>query len=277
VSDARPAPDVAVRRRFAGKTVIVTGASRGQGAEEARAFAAAGARVLLCDILDDLGAEVAAEIVEAGGNAEYRHLDVSDQGQWEALVAGLRAEGDGLHVVVNNAGLTHRRGRIMESDLDDWDRLIAVNLKGALLGIKTTAELIRDSGGGSIVNIGSVAALTAHFAATYSVTKWAVRGLTKAAALELVDWGIRVNTIHPGIVETPVVAESQDFVAAMRNNTPMGRTGEASEIAAAVLFLASDEASFITGVDLSVDGGFTDVAPYWRVARDVLAQPDASW
>lgn len=264
------------RPRFAGKTIIVTGASRGQGAAHAAAFARAGGRVILGDVRDELGQEVAAAIVAEGGRAEFRHLDVSEPADWQTLIDVLRDDG-GLHVVVNNAGITHRRGRIMESELEDWDRVLAVNLKGTLLGIKLTAPLIRDSGGGSIVNIGSVAGLTAHFAATYGVTKWAVRGLTKAAALELVDWGIRVNTVHPGIVVTPAVEGSEDFIDAMRASTPMGRTGEADEIAAAVLFLASDEASFITGVDLSVDGGFTDVALYWRVARDVLATAGTKW
>jgi 3alpha(or 20beta)-hydroxysteroid dehydrogenase len=264
------------RPSFAGKTIVITGASRGQGAVEAAEFARAGGRVVLADVLDELGQQVAASIVAEGGLAEYRHLDVSQPDDWERLVDDLRDDG-GLHVVVNNAGIMHRRGRIMESELEDWDRLLAVNLKGTLLGIKLTAPLLRDSGGGSIVNIGSVAGLTAHFAATYSVTKWAVRGLTKAAALELLDWGIRVNAVHPGIVETPAVEGSEDFVDVMRANTPMGRTGLAEEIAAAVLFLASDEASFITGVDLPVDGGFSDVAPYWRVARDVLARPETKW
>jgi 3alpha(or 20beta)-hydroxysteroid dehydrogenase len=264
------------RPSFAGKTIVVTGASRGQGAVEAAEFARAGGRVILADVRDDLGHELANSIAGEGGRAEYRHLDVSQPDEWERLVRDLREDG-GLHVVVNNAGITHRRGRIMESELEDWDRLIATNLKGPLLGIKLSAPLIRESGGGSIVNIGSVAGLTAHFAATYGVTKWAVRGLTKAAALELVDWGIRVNAVHPGIVETPAVEGSEDFVDVMRSNTPMQRTGLAEEIAAAVLFLASDEASFITGVDLAVDGGFTDVAPYWRVARDVLAKPSTKW
>ena len=264
------------RPNFAGKTIVVTGASRGQGATEAAEFARAGGRVILADVRDELGQELAASIVAEGRRAEYRHLDVTRPADWERLVDDLRHDG-GLHVVVNNAGITNRRGRIMESELEDWDRLLAVNLKGPLLGIKLTAPLLRDSGGGSIVNIGSVAGLTAHFAATYSVTKWAVRGLTKAAALELIDWRIRVNAVHPGIVVTPAVDGSEDFINAMRAATPMGRTGEAEEIAAAVLFLASDEASFITGVDLTVDGGFTDVAPYWRVARDVLAQPGTKW
>jgi 3alpha(or 20beta)-hydroxysteroid dehydrogenase len=258
------------------KTVIVTGASRGQGASEARAFASGGAQVILCDVLDELGEAVTAEIVADGGIARYRHLDVGDRAQWRSVVDELRAD-CGLHALVNNAGITNRRGRVMNSDWEDWDRVLAVNLKGCLFGIQETATLIRDSGGGAIVNIGSIAALGGHFSGAYSVSKWGIRGLTKAAAMELLTWGVRVNTVHPGIVVTPVVEGSEDFVDAMRSQTPMGRTGLGEEIAAAVMFLASDAASFITGVDLPVDGGFTDLSPYWRVAEDIKSRPASKW
>jgi NAD(P)-dependent dehydrogenase (short-subunit alcohol dehydrogenase family) len=261
---------------YSGKTVIVTGASRGQGESHARAFAAAGARVILCDVLDELGEAVTEEIVAAGGDARYRHLDVSDRTHWRPVVAELRDEG-GLHGLVNNAGITNRRGRVMDSEWEDWDRVLAVNLKGCLYGIQESAELIRDSGGGAIVNIGSIAALGGHFSGAYSVSKWGIRGLTKAAAMELLEWGVRVNTVHPGIVVTPVVEGSEDFVDAMRAQTPLGRTGQGAEIAAAVMFLVSDAASFITGVDLPVDGGFTDLSPYWRVAEDIKSRPGSKW
>jgi 3alpha(or 20beta)-hydroxysteroid dehydrogenase len=158
--------------------------------------------------------------------------------------------------------------------LEDWNRLLSVNLTGAFLGIREAAPLIRDSGGGAIVNTGSIAGLTGHFATAYSASKWGIRGITKSAAMELVDWGIRVNAVHPGLVHTPLVEDSVDFVKALTDQTPMERGASSEEIAKVVLFLACDDSSYITGHDIAVDGGFTDIGGYWRVLKQVMAQPD---
>lgn len=253
-------------RRFEGKTVLVTGSARGQGACEARLFAAEGASVLLCDVLDDIAGDVVRGIQSDGGHALYLHLDVADEDSWKAVRDYVASKLHSLHVLVNNAAIAHRSA-LMSTEVRNWDRVLAVNLRGPFLGIQALAPLIRDSGGGAIVNIGSIAGVTGHFAAAYSASKWGLRGLTKAAALELVDWRIRVNAVHPGVVDTPIVAGSKKFVDAMVAMTPMRRIASAEEIAAVVLFMASDDASFVTGVDIDVDGGFAATAAYRKVAE----------
>jgi len=247
------------------KTVVVTGAARGQGAAEARRFAGEGARVVLTDVLDGDGEEVAAEIRGQGGRAVYRHLDVTDPGDWHELAAYLGASDEGLDVLVNNAGIAQRGSRLVDLDPDEWDRVFAVNVKGAFLGIRELVPLLRERGGGAIVNVGSSAAVTGNPIAAYSSSKWALRGLTKAAAFELADWRIRVNAVHPGIVDTPMVQGAPAMVELMRSHTPLRRVATAEEIAAVVLFLASDAASQVTGIDLPVDGGFTELGQFWNM------------
>lgn len=254
------------------KTVLITGASSGQGAAEAALFARLGSRVFLCDVQDDLGREVTARIAADGGNATYLHLDVTDETQWRDCVRAVAGSAGGLHVLVNNAGIAARRSRVMSMAAQDWQRVLAVNLTGPLLGIQATAELIRDSGGGTIVNIGSAAALTGHFATPYTAAKWGLRGLTKSAAMDLATWGIRVVAVHPGIIETPIVAGSDDFVAVMTDSVPTKRIGKPEEVAQVVAFLASDAASFVNGVDVPVDGGFTEFSLYYRVTEEVNAR-----
>jgi len=261
-------------QKLAGKTALVTGASSGQGAAEATLFAQAGARVILADIADDAGEAQAASIRDSGGDAQYRHLDVANEDEWRAAIENIKAESGGLNILVNNAGIPLRGGSVTNTKLEDWNRLISVNLTGAFLGIREAAPLIRDSGGGAIVNTGSIAGLTGHFATAYSASKWGIRGITKSAAMELVDWGIRVNAVHPGLVHTPLVEESVDFVQALADQTPMERGASSEEIAKVVLFLACDDSSYITGHDIAVDGGFTDIGGYWRVLKQVMAQPD---
>ena len=147
----------------------------------------------------------------------------------------------------------------------DWDRVLAVNLTGPFLGTREAAPLIRDSGGGAIVNIGSTAGINGHFAAAYSASKWGLRGLTKAAAMEYAGWGIRVNAVHPSILRTAMVAGSDAFVEAMEHMTPLKRSATLEDVAHAVMFLASDEAAYLTGLDLPVDGGFTEIGTYRSV------------
>jgi len=256
-----------VSYNFINKTVLITGGSRGQGAAEARMFASAGARVVVGDVLDAEGAALARAITEAGGTCEYRHLDVTGEQDWRDTVAFTKAKFSGLHVLVNNAGVSLRGVDMIGTTRADWDRVLAVNLTGPFLGIRMAAPLIRDSGGGAIVNIGSTAGINGHFAAAYSASKWGLRGLTKAAAHDFASWNIRVNAVHPSIVPTPMVAASANFVEAMESMTPMARSASPDDVAHAVLFLASEDASFLTGLDLPVDGGFTEFGIYAQVWR----------
>jgi 3alpha(or 20beta)-hydroxysteroid dehydrogenase len=241
-------------RRFEGKVVVISGAARGQGAAEARAFAAEGATVVLGDVLDDEGEAVAAGLGDA---ARYRHLDVVDEGSWQALVAEL----DRIDVLVNNAGVVHF-AHLTELELDDFRRVLDVNVTGTMLGMKTAAPALGRAGGGAIVNISSISGLKgAAETPAYVASKWAVRGLTKAAAVDLAPAGIRVNSVHPGVIDTPMVRRP--------GTTPEGilerhlprllvpRLGTPDDVVPLVLFLASDEAAYVTGAEFVVDGGWT--------------------
>jgi NAD(P)-dependent dehydrogenase (short-subunit alcohol dehydrogenase family) len=250
------------------KVAVVTGASSGMGAAEARLFAREGAHVFVADIQDEPGQQVVASISRAGGSAVYQHLDVTDEQSWTALVEALAGAG-GVHVLVNNAGITVRNG-VMEMDMADWERILAVDLVGPVLGMRACAPLMRDSGGGSIVNIGSLAALMGHPVAAYAASKWGLRGVSKTAAMELVDWGIRVNMIHPGLVDTPLIVGTSAY-GAMQSMTPMGRGATPEEVAEVALFLASDRSSFVTGVDIPIDGGFEATSAYRRVWKIATA------
>ncbi len=261
--------------RLAGKVALITGASRGQGEAEARLFAAEDAKVLICDVLDDEG-EAVAEAIRGGGHvARYRHLDVTDEAAWQATVDYAVAELGGLHVLVNNAGISLRKPSMLDIRRDEWQRVLDVNLTGPFLGTQAAAPALRDSGGGAIVNIGSIAGVTGHFATAYTATKWGIRGLTKSAAMEFAPWNIRVNAVHPGIVDTAIVAGSDDFKEAMEWMTPLGRIAQPDEIANAVLFLASDEAGFVTGMDMDVDGGFAGAGAYRQVLLRAMSQPQS--
>lgn len=245
-----------------GKIAVVTGASSGMGAAEARLFAREGARVIVADIQDEPGQQLVDEIADSGGDAVYQHLDVADEVSWEHMAARLQDLG-GVQVLVNNAGVTVRDG-LLDMNLADWDRILAVNLRGPVLGMRACAPLMRDSGGGSIVNIGSLAGVCGHPVAAYAASKWGLRGVSKTAAMELVGWGIRVNMIHPGLIDTPLILGTGAYDA-MRSMTPMDRGARPEEVAAVALFLASDQSSFVTGVDIPVDGGFDAVSAYRRV------------
>lgn len=256
-----------MQQNFKNKTVLITGGSRGQGAAEARTFAGAGAQVVIADVLDAEGGALAQSIRAAGGLADYRRLDVANEQDWRDAAAFATAAFGSLHVLVNNAGVSLRGVDLAHPSRADWDRVLAVNLTGPFLGIKAVAPVIRDSGGGSIVNIGSTAGINGHFAAAYSASKWGLRGLTKAAAMEYADWNIRVNAVHPSIVPTPMVEDADAFVEAMEYVTALKRSASLEDVAHAVMFLASDEAGYLTGLDLPVDGGFTELGVYRQVWR----------
>lgn len=239
--------------RLDGKVAIITGGARGQGAAEGRLFAAEGAKVVLADVLDEEGAAVATEIGEA---ARYVHLDVTDEDEWAAVVAFTEATFGPVTVLVNNAGILLFQA-LHKTDLSDFENVMRVNVTGVFLGMKAVTRSMEQAGGGAIVNISSTAGLQGlPFLGAYVASKWAVRGLTKTAAIDLGHKNIRVNSVHPGGIDTPMVAGTSGD-APFYKRLPVPRMGSADEAANAVLFLASDEASYIAGAELAVDGGAT--------------------
>jgi 3alpha(or 20beta)-hydroxysteroid dehydrogenase len=258
---------------LAGRTIVVTGAARGMGAAEAEILVREGARVIGADILDDAGRGLAQRLTAAGpGVMEYWHLDVSREDQWAELARYLTADGRVVHGLVNNAGVPYR-ARLLDMDLAGWDRVMSINLTGTMLGMRTLVPRMPDHDGASIVNIGSIAGLTAHHALAYTVSKWGVRGLTKVAALELGPRGIRVNAVHPGPIDTPITAGADPvFLRATVEQTLLGRDGHAAEVADMVVFLLSSRASYITGAEIPVDGGHTSHGGTKSIV-DALSRP----
>ena len=247
--------------RLEGKVALISGGARGQGAAEAKLFAGEGAKVVFGDILDDLGKQVEAEIHEVGGEALYIHLDVTNAADWASAVEAAVSRYGRLDVLVNNAGITIRKN-VEDTTEEDWDRIMAINAKGVFLGTKQAIPAMRESGGGSIVNISSTAGLVGnpYGGASYAATKGAVRLFTKATAIQYAKEGIRCNSVHPGLLETPMTEDMLADAAHREERTqriPLGRVGTAEDIAYGVLYLASDEASFVTGSELVIDGGAT--------------------
>jgi 3alpha(or 20beta)-hydroxysteroid dehydrogenase len=237
-----------------GKVALITGGARGQGEAEARRFVAEGATVYITDVLAEAGQALAAEI-----GAEFLTHDVTDEARWQEVVTAIIAAHGKIDVLVNNAGI-FLLARLLQTSADDFDRVNAVNQKGVFLGMHTVAPHMCDAGSGSIINISSVAGLEGtNGAFAYTASKWAVRGMSKAAAQELGRFGVRVNSVHPGLIDTDMMQQVGAVVSGKLDQVvrtiPLKRAAQAGEVANVVLFLASDESSYCTGGEFTVDGG----------------------
>ena len=246
--------------RLEGKVALISGGARGMGAAEARFFAREGARVAVGDLLEEEGARLESEIAEAGGDCIFIRLDVTSEESWANAVELTVSRYGRLDVLVNNAGV-YQKARVEDTTLEGWDRVMAINAAGPFLGTKAAVPAMRDSGGGSIVNISSTAGLVGSLHSTaYTASKGAVRLLTKATAVQYAGDGIRANSVHPGPIDTDMLAAVYSDPEERRlrvSRIPMGREGTVDEVAYGVLFLASDESSFMTGSELGIDGGAT--------------------
>ena len=244
--------------RLENKVAIISGGSRGMGAFEAALFVQEGAKVIIGDVRDEEGRDLAKHI---GSNAVYMHLDVTSERDWAAVVKEATDRYGKLDILVNNAGVS-ARGTIEETSVDDWDRVMGINSKGVFLGTRAAIPEMRKSGGGSIINISSQLGLVgmAESSPQYQSSKGAVRIFTKSAAIQYAPEGIRVNSVHPGPIVTPMTEARRSDSAVqqvMVSRIPLGRYGESEDVAYGVLYLASDESSFVTGSELVIDGGWT--------------------
>ncbi|WP_089720758.1 SDR family NAD(P)-dependent oxidoreductase [Candidatus Entotheonella palauensis] len=243
-----------------GKVALISGGARGQGAAEAKTFVQEGAQVVFGDILDDAGAHVEADIRAAGGEAVYVHLDVTSEADWRGAVQEAVSRFGKLNILVNNAGIIIPRVPIEERTGDEWDRVMAVNAKGVFLGTKYAIPAMRQAGGGSIVNISSIAGIgqSLHQEPAYAASKGAVRIFTKVTASQHAKDKIRCNSVHPGPIDTEMLRSAMpdpQVLDQRLGRVPLGRMGVVEEIVAGVLFLASDDASYVTGTELVIDGG----------------------
>ena len=246
-------------QRLEGRVALVTGAASGIGKATAHRLAAEGCTVIVADIADEAGEAVAKGIVDTGGSAAYVHHDVRSEADWDAAVDRAMTEFGRLDILVNNAGMGDLAA-IEDTTLEAWNNTIAIDQTGVFLGMRTAASALEESGHGSVINISSIFGTSGGFGTSpaYHAAKGAVRTLTKNVALHWAEKGVRVNSIHPGFIDTPILdqAKGTEIEGAMLAVTPMGRLGRPEEVAAGVAYLASDDASFVTGLELYIDGGF---------------------
>jgi NAD(P)-dependent dehydrogenase (short-subunit alcohol dehydrogenase family) len=247
--------------RLKSKVALISGGARGMGAVEARLFAQEGAKVTIGDVLEDEGRKLEAEINATGGEALFVRLDVTSEADWQKAVEAAVTRFGKLDVLVNNAGISGR-GRVEDTTVEEWDRVMEVNAKGVFLGTKVVIPAMRQAGGGSIINISSQLGLvgTDHSSPQYQASKGAVRLLTKATAIQYAKEGIRANSVHPGPIVTPMteaVRADPERYKVMLSRIPLGCYGEPEDVAYGVLYLASDESRWVTGSELVIDGGWT--------------------
>ena len=237
--------------RIAGKIALITGGARGQRRQEAERFAAEGATVYITDVLDDVGAAAADELGDA---VTFLHHDVTRENDWNAVIAGIVEQHGRIDILVNNAGIFSMTPAL-DTSIEAWDQMVSINQTGVFLGIRDVGRVMCEQGAGSIINISSIAGLAGVGGAhAYAATKWAVRGMSKSAALEFAAHGVRVNSVHPGIIDTDMLRGFGGNLERVTAAIPMNRTASADEVANVVLFLASEEASYCSGHEFVVDG-----------------------
>ena len=246
--------------RLQNKVALISGGAKGMGAVEAKLFAKEGAKVVIGDVLETEGKQIEAEINETGGECLFVPLDVTDENQWNEAVAATLGRFGKLDILINNAGI-FRTSPVEETCSAEWDQVMDINAKGVFLGAKAAIPAMREAGGGSIINLSSVAGLVgAAYSSAYSASKGAVRLFTKSTAIQYATDGVRCNSIHPGVIQTDMtkeaIADSQ-FKAQRLDPTPLARLGQPEDVAYGALYLASDESSFVTGAELVIDGGWT--------------------
>ena len=246
--------------RLEGKVALISGGARGMGAVEARLFAREGAKVVIGDVLEEEGRRTVREINDAGGQAHFERLDVTKEDDWQKIVTQTTARFGGLDILVNNAGI-YRILPLEQTSLAVWERIMQVNVAGVFLGTKVAIPEMRKKGGGSIINISSTAGLVGGAnSSAYQASKGAVRIFTKSTAIEYAKEGIRANSVHPGVIDTDMIAELLSDPAVRQERLdaiPLHRVGTAEDVAYAVLYLASDQSSYVTGAELVIDGGKT--------------------
>lgn len=255
-----------------GKSAVVTGGARGQGASITRLLVEAGARVTVMDRLplpDPAWEALRASVQGMAGQLVPVQADIGDEASWRDVARQVRADGRPLLGLVNNAGITGPRNTVTQAPLAEWEAVLRVNLTGAFLGIQHLAPLM--PAGGSIVNISSVVGLTGYYSAAYSTSKWALRGLTRSAALELAPAGVRVNCICPGVVDTELIRTNGRLFEALQTITPLGHMAQPQQVADVMFFLLGPKASYVTGADIAVDGGVSGGGTFWPVGQAVGA------